>query len=313
MNRLKQSIVYHYMFVSAVLVMSSVYVWGTYKWIIPWSFDHMFDRAIFNELFLGGIAWITQIILFTSCAYWFYQKVSKDIEEEKNHRLKEQNQLFANIAHDLKNPMTTVVGLSRALEEDIIAEEKRKSTVHIITEKAQHMDKIINLMFQYAKMDTNSYKLHKSEIDVVRLLKEFAAQRYHEFEEKEMELDIQVPDSPVIFCLNRLEMARVINNLITNAIRHNEKGTRVQIGLTTDAGHLKVWISDSGQSIPKNMQQTIFEPFICGDESRNTKGGSGLGLAITKKIVEKHGGEIWIDEQVSGYTKAFVLTLRNST
>lgn len=300
------------MLVSAILVIVSIYLWWGYRSIIPWISANIFGGEFTSGLVFGGLALIIEIVVFTVCAYWFHSKVSKFIEEETNKRLKEQNQLFANIAHDLKNPMTIVVGLSRALEEGVIIEEKRKQVAHTITEKSKHMDKIINLMFQYAKMDTTSYELHKSEVDVVRLVKEFTAQRYHEFENKKMELDIDIPDNKVMAWLDSLEFSRAIDNLISNSIRHNQSGTRIQVGLEAVDGNIEVWVADSGDKIPKEMQVTIFDPFICGDKSRNTEGGSGLGLAITKKIVQKHDGQIFIDENIDGYTKAFVIRISKS-
>jgi len=313
MNDLKKNVIYQYMLVSAILVIASIYLWWGYRSVMPWISPHIFGGEFTSELVFGGIGWIIEIALFAVCAYWFYSKVSKYIEEETNKHLKEQNQLFANIAHDLKSPMTSVVGLSRALEEGVITEDEQKQAVHAITEKSKHMDKILNLMFQYAKMDTTSYELHKSEVDVVRLVKEFTAQRYHEFENKKMDLDINMPDNQVMACLDRLEFSRVIDNLLTNLIRHNQPGTRIQVGVEEVDGNIKVWVADSGDKIPKEMQAKIFDPFICGDKSRNTEGGSGLGLAISKKIVQKHNGQIFIDENIDGYTKAFVIEFHMNT
>ncbi|MCB2300817.1 sensor histidine kinase [Clostridium tagluense] len=309
MNNLKKNIIYQYMLVSTILVIASIYLWWGYESIIPWISVNIYGGELTSELLFGGLAWIIEIVLFTVCAYWFHSKVSKYIEQETNKQIKKQNQLFANIAHDLKSPMTVVIGLSRALEEDVITEDQKKQVAHTITEKSKHMDKIINLMFQYAKMDIASYKLHKSEVDVVRLVKEFTAQRYHEFENKKMDLDIVLPDNQVIAWIDRLEFSRAVDNLITNSIRHNQPGTRIQIGLEDIDGNIKIWVADSGDKIPKEIQTTIFDPFICGDKSRNTEGGSGLGLAITKKIVKKHNGKISIVENINGYTKAFVIKI----
>jgi len=312
MNKLKNNIIYQYILVSIVLVMTSIYLWWGYESIEPRISTRIFGGKLTTELVFEIPAMLIEIVLFIVCAYWFHRKVSKYIEEETNKQIKEQNQLFANIAHDLKSPMTTVLGLSRALEEGIIAEEQQKQAVHTITEKSNHMDKILNLMFQYAKMDTTSYKLHKREVDIVRLVKEFTAERYHEFENKKMDLDIEMPDNQVKALLDSLEFSRAIDNILTNSIRHNQPGTRIQVGLEEVDGNIKVWVADSGDKIPNEIQATIFDPFICGDKSRNTEGGSGLGLAIAKKIVEKHNGQIFIDENIEGYSKAFVIKISKS-
>jgi signal transduction histidine kinase len=310
MNNLKNNIIYQYILVSIVLVMTSIYLWWGYGAIEPWISTRIFGGELTAKLIFEIPAMLIEIVLFIVCASWFHTKISKYIKAETNEQVKEQNLLFANIVHDLKSPMTTVLGLSRALEEGVIAEEQQKQAMHTISEKCKHMDEILNLMFQYAKMDAASYELHKREVDIVRLVKEFTAQRYHEFENKKMDLDIEMPDNKVKALIDSPEFSRAVDNLLTNSIRHNQPGTRVQVGLEEGDENIKMWVADSGDKIPKEIQSTIFYPFVCGDESRNTEGGSGLGLAITKKIVEKHNGQIYIDENIDGYTKAFVIKIK---
>lgn len=305
MNNLKRNIIYQYILVSIVLVITSVYLWKIFNWICL----DIFHSRLMNDFVKSICIFVLEIILFFICAYWYNNRISKYIKEETQRQVKEQNQLFANIAHDLKSPMTTVIGLSRALEEGITSDSEKNEITHIITEKSKHMDKIINLMFEYAKMESASYQLNKSNIDIVCLVKKFVAHRYSEFEKKNMELDLNLPTDRIIISVDELQISRVIDNLINNVILHNQDGIKVQIGVEESEDRIKVWIADSGNEIEKELENKIFSPFVCAEESRNSKNGSGLGLAIAKKVVEMHGGEIFIEKNIKGYKKSFTLFL----
>lgn len=105
---------------------------------------------------------------------------------------------------------------------------------------------------------------------------------YNEFEQKNIEVDIEIPEKPIKRNLDRVEFSRVISNLLGSACRHNKIGSKVVIRLEED-NVVKVIVADNGENISENMKGEIFSPFVCEDESRNSKGGSGLVLAITKK------------------------------
>jgi len=124
-----------------------------------------------------------------------------------------------------------------------------------------------------------------------------------------MEINIEIPEKPIKRNLDRVEFSRAISNLIINAYRHNKIGSKVAIRLEEN-DWIKVIVADNGESIRDDLQEEIFNPFVCEDESRNSNGGNGLGLAITKKIIEKHGGKIYIDSNIDGYTKGFVIELK---
>lgn len=304
MNKLKKNIIYQYMLVSSILVIASSYA----MWSIQLISKYLKNDFISNALWWGGLL-IIEIVLFTICAYWYYKKVSVYIEDETRKQIKKQNQLFANIAHDLKSPMTVVIGLSRALEEGVTTREEEQELIHAITAKSKHIDKVINLMFQYAKMESSSYKLNKTSVNIVRLLKELVAQRYNQFEEKKIEIDLKIPDYEILVDIDELEISRAIDNIISNAIIHNGKNTKVQIGLEKKEDFIEIWVADTGIEISKELENKIFEPFVCTEESRNIKGGSGLGLAISKKIIEMHEGRVYIKRDLIEYTKAFMVRI----
>lgn len=117
------------------------------------------------------------------------------------------------------------------------------------------------------------------------------------------------PEAGVLADIDKAEFSRVIENLIVNAVKHNDYGIKILSKLKSTNGKIKIIIADSGTPISKEDIDRVFEPFHSSDDSRITKNGSGLGLAIAKRIVELHHGKIFINDNIVGYTKAFVIEL----
>ncbi len=286
-----------------------------------------------NFFILGMIA-ITILILLTLllpyviAAFWFGQTVSVQIqrmEEEERQRKAEydsrRNLLLSDVAHDLKTPMTTVAGYARVLlEQDVspscegenngIGEEKRQEYLETIYNKSMQMSGLLNLLFEYVKLESEGFELNKTESDVLELIRECVAGLYMDFEEKGMEMSLLIPEEIWIRKVDRIQFQRVINNLLNNALRHNPPGTRVWVNVQSDEDELVIRICDNGAIIPQETAAYIFEPFVLGDESRNSKGGSGLGLSIARKVITMHGGVLTLEQgEWEEYTKAFVIRL----
>lgn len=265
------------------------------------------DKGIFTiVLFLFLALCIGTFILFS---IWFSVVIKRKFIEETNRQLNDRNILYANIVHDLKTPMTIILGFSQALLEKRIKEEEKEDFLHSIYEKAKKSDELLNILFQYTKLNTSDYKFCFEQQDICRIVRDTIALFYELFEEKQMEVVVEIPEKTIIKKLDRVEIIRAISNLLINAVRHNENGCRVLIRLQEEHNKVLVIVADSGDQIPKELESTLFEPFICDDKSRSFRGGSGLGLAITNKIVEKHGGYIYIDYNFREYTKGFVIQL----
>ena len=107
------------------------------------------------------------------------------------------------------------------------------------------------------------------------------------------EIDIDIPERPILIKADNIQLSRVITNLITNAMRHNPKGTKIKVSVTSDslstAEDVRIFVADSGNEIPSPLCDQIFDPFVTGDESRASGAGTGLGLALSTKICDMHG------------------------
>lgn len=267
--------------------------------------------VIFIFLFLLAVTLLPYLI----SAYWYYRAVSgkmKELLAEEKERKeaydRQRNLLLSDIAHDIKTPLTTVCGYARALVDDMVSEEeKRKEYLHAIYAKSLRMDDLITLLFEYVKMDSDGFSLHKEKADLGELLRENIALLYSDFEENDIELEIDIPEQVFPYEMDKVQFGRAITNVLTNAVRYNEKGTKVRVSLHED---YQLCIADNGTPIEGELAEHIFEPFSRGDRTRSTSGGSGLGLSISSKIIEMHGGELRLERQCSdGMVKAFVFSL----
>ncbi len=247
-------------------------------------------------------------------AFLYYKivtnKVNELLERDKEQRRqfdRKRNLLLSDIAHDIKTPITTICGYSRALADGVVTEEKQQEYLDAIYAKSMRMSDLITLLFEYVKLDSEGYALQKEEGDFAELVRENTALLYADFEEKDMQVDIRVPENPVPYEMDKLQMGRAVTNLLTNAIRYGRQGGKVLIQL--EEGVLTV--ADDGMEIEPEFAEHIFEPFSRADKARSTKGGSGLGLSISAKVVQMHGGSLELHTDYGkGYTKAFMIRLQ---
>lgn len=264
---------------------------------------------IFVLLLLG-----LSLIPYLAGALWYYrivtEKLNELLEEEKERQLdfdRKRSLLLSDIAHDIKTPITTICGYSRALSEGVALAEKRKPYLDAIYEKALRIDELITLLFEYVKLDSEGYALHKKAGDLAELLRETVAAFYTDFEEKRIALTIDIPETPVPFEMDSLQMRRAVTNLLTNALRYGKESGNVLVRLKNHT----ITVADDGLPIDPDFANRIFEPFSREDQTRATKEGNGLGLSISAKIVQMHGGTLSLNSAFGeGYTKAFQIKMR---
>ena len=243
-------------------------------------------------------------------AYIFSRLTGKAFEKESMRQINERNMLYSCIAHDLKTPMTSVQGFASALKEGKVKPEEEKEIYDIIYNKSCYMNELLDTMFAFSKLNTKDYKLSCREIDLCGLVRELVALNYDEFEARDMNMDIDIPEEALKCNIDEKEMKRAISNLLVNAYNHNENGANILVRVSNQGDMINVIVADNGKAITKEDAKTLFEPFAKGDESRSGGKGTGLGLAISSLVAKKHGGKLYIDDKVDGYTKGFVICLK---
>lgn len=236
-----------------------------------------------------------------------FNSMAEKLEAAEKIKHKAENErilLFANMAHDLKTPITSIIGFSKALSDGIISDEAKKiEYLATINSKATKMNGLIDRLFEYVKLESTENLLHKEDCDVAEILRNCVADVYAEYEEKRISLEIEIPETPVIKKADKVELSRVYTNLLNNVLKHNQNGIKVLVKMDAEGC---VLIADSGEKIPAEVKESLFMPFVSGDKSRQSKNGSGLGLSLASKIMKKHGGTLRLSENIPGYTKGFV-------
>lgn len=233
------------------------------------------------------------------------RKMNELLEEEKEQQQafeRRRNLLLSDIAHDIKTPITTICGYSRALSEGLVTEEKRQGYLDVIYQKSLRMDELLTLLFEYVKLDSEGFTLHKQQGNLAELLREMTALLYTDFEDKKITVVTEISEEDAAFDMDALQLGRAITNLLTNALRYGREGGQVLVRLED----YEITVADDGEAIDPGFAEHIFDPFTREDRARTSEGGSGLGLGIAKKIVEMHGGKLVLNQCFGeGYTKAF--------
>lgn len=246
--------------------------------------------------------------VFILSAFIFYLLIKKEIRKVSENQIRENNLLYASVAHDLKTPITSISGFAKALEDGKISEEEKSEIYEIISNKSDSMNGLVDELFEYSQMGTEEYRLKLEKLDACSLLREIVADSYGSLEEHGIEADIEIPESAIYVNADRRDLRRALTNLVVNTYKHNPDDIKMLVKAALEGDRCVITIADTGNEIPGG--EDIFEPFVTENRSRTPGRGTGLGLAITKRVIDKHKGKITLDKDIEGYTKGFVVKLK---
>lgn len=224
---------------------------------------------------------------------------------EKEKLQKERNQMLLELSHDLKTPLATIKSCVTALSEGLVNEEERQHYYHTIAVKGDRVNTMANDMFTMLKMESSDYCPEKKELDLCELVRQICAEYYEEM--SHFDLDIHIPEKSILIMADKQLITRTVANLVTNAVKYNQTGTRLTVKVLKENQTVSVIVSDDGEKIADDVQENMFKAFVRGDKSRSTSGGTGLGLAIAQGIARKHGGNVTY--QYIEQCNQFMLTL----
>ena len=232
--------------------------------------------------------------------------------EEKVTNESENRVLISNIAHDLKTPITAVKGYAEGILDGVAnTPEKVDKYVRTIYNKANDMDKLINELTLYSKIDTNRIPYNFAKINVTDYFNDCVEEIGLDLEAKNIRLSYENHvDSNVLIIADPEQLRRVINNIVGNSVKYmNKTQSYIDIRINDVGDFIQVECEDNGRGIDQRDMPYIFDRFYRADASRNSAtGGSGIGLSIVKKIIEDHGGKIWAtSKEGDGTTMFFVI------
>lgn len=226
------------------------------------------------------------------------QKRTKDAREAEQRK----NDLVVYLAHDIKTPLTSVIGyLNLLCESPDMPPEQRAKYIGITLEKAYRLEQLINEFFEITRFNLQTIILDKSRINLSYMLMQIADEFYPVLSAQDKSVEVKAP--PECFIVGDADkLARVFNNILKNAAAYSKEGTAIRIDARPVPGKsgeiIRISFANEGRTIPKQQLERIFEKFYRLDSARSTQtGGSGLGLAIAREIVNAHSGRIYAESE----------------
>ena len=237
-------------------------------------------------------------------------------ESEKNEKLAKENEekkdeLIVYLAHDIKTPLTSMIGYLSILDEiDDMPKKKQKNYISIALDKSYRLEDLINELFDVARFNSEKIVLEKEELNLNLMLEQIIDDFYPTLREVNKSIKLNY-DEPISINGDSDKLSRVFNNLIKNAISYSKEESEIVINLKKDNNNAIVEVINKGRQISKEKLSKIFEKFYRLDSARTSRtGGSGLGLAIAKDIVELHNGTIIAESNEEETTFRVTLPLK---
>lgn len=230
--------------------------------------------------------------LTASIAYQVNQIVSGYEEQLAVMRRNDETnrQLMTSLSHDVRTPLTTLIGYLDAACRGIVSGEERDGYIRTAGKKAHDLKAYIDVLFDWFKLNSDEFPFVMEPVEITELTRETLKDWVPVLEENSLAFDISIPEAPCLAQLDTDAYRRVVNNLIQNVIAHS-RASHIDILLETNNRQISVSVSDNGVGISKSDLAHIFDRLYKCDMGRSEK-GSGLGLSIAKQIVEKMGGSI---------------------
>ncbi len=221
------------------------------------------------------------------------------------HQTDETNrQLMTSLSHDVRTPLTTLIGYLDAAHKGIVDGKERDEYVETARRKAHDLKEYIDVLFDWFKLGSNEFSMNIVEIDLTELTRNILIDWIPIFEDTQVDFTIDIPEQPFRVQIDPDGYMRILNNLIQNVISHSH-ADKIEIALMEQNRNIKIVLSDNGIGIDKEDLKHIFDRLYKCDKGRSEK-GSGLGLSIVHELVEKLNGTIVADSTLG---KGTIFTL----
>lgn len=272
----------------------STYVWYGEEAVYP--LFHFLKQHLSIMLLIGFAIGIFIIL-------WYdYKKMKELVAKEKKEALrlaeqseKRKNDLVMYLAHDLKTPLTSILGYLELLQNTAeLTDETKQKYMAVVSAKAERLEELLDEFFEITRYNLTQITLVKSHINLTRMMEQLIFEFQPMLMERNLTCEFQTETGEeILYYCDADRIQRVFSNLLKNAVYYSFEETVIYVTLKKDNGHVEAVFENEGNTIPKEKLTQIFEQFFRLDSARGTKsGGTGIGLAIAKEIVELHGGSI---------------------
>ncbi|KEI92686.1 sensor histidine kinase [Clostridium botulinum] len=218
-----------------------------------------------------------------------YQSISIDNKNYKEHHQK----MISNISHDIRTPLTALMGYVDLLSDNSITKEKKEEYISIIRERGTALKDLMEEFFQMAKLECNDVEITIEKFNISEVVRKNIITFMNEINERTITPEINIGDEEIFALGDKNYMSRIITNLISNSLKYGYEGNIIGIDLKEDNKWVILSIWDKGKGIDKNELPYIFDRLYTGEKSRNRNfQGSGLGLSIVKNMAQHMNGSI---------------------
>ncbi|MFR3729711.1 sensor histidine kinase [Lacrimispora sp.] len=244
---------------------------------------------------------------------YLLEQINRTLEDRQNanagYRRSEANtkRMLSNISHDLKTPLTVIIGYLDML---LMQETPEKGMIKKVSHKANELKEQIDQFFTLAKLEAGDTVLTMTKINLNEFCRETIVDFYNILTEKEFEVDINIPEPPVFVYGDREALGRILNNLISNAVRYGDAGHYLGLTLRIENSFVFVDVIDHGKGIAYSEIPRVFDRLYTLEDSRNREiQGNGLGLTIAKSLAEKINGTLTL-KSIRNEETVFTLKLQ---
>ena len=227
----------------------------------------------------------------------------RDLMDKERESERTKNELITNVAHDLRTPLTSIIGYMELLSGsgESLSPDMRQKYIDIAYTKAKRLEKLIEDLFGFTKLNYGKVSMNVGKLDLVKLLSQLLEEFYPSFADKNLTYELKSNVPAQIITADGNLIARLFDNLINNAIKYGAEGKKVLVRIRAEEEIVTVTVTNYGYVIPKDELPLIFNKFYRVEQSRSSHtGGTGLGLAISKNIVDMHGGTIAVTSDLNG-------------
>lgn len=217
-------------------------------------------------------------------------KEKQDVEEQEEET---KNRLIADISHDIRTPLTSIIGyVNLIVEDDYQNKEKCREYMEVVERRLENMKEMTESLFSYTKLIQKDYTLKKKPVNLLDLAEEVAKEYKYLYKKRGLSLETRFPKNAIWLDLDYGQYARALANLLDNAGKYSIPDSEVIFEVSQRKNEILISISNETHGMKKEEQKNLFERFYRGDKARSGADSTGLGLAIVKQIINLHQGEI---------------------
>ena len=232
-----------------------------------------------------------------------------ELETASRHK----SDFLATMSHELRTPLNAIIGFSEVLQEQMFGElnERQLAYVNDVLEAGRHLLSLINDVLDLAKIEAGRMDLELSEVALPDLLRSAVSMHSERADRGGIALALTTEPEEISITADERRVRQIVFNLLSNAIKFTPSEGKVDVSARLDDGHVEVAVADTGHGIPSQDLETIFEEFEQTTDGKKAE-GTGLGLPLSRKLVELHGGRLWVESEVGrGSTFRFTLPVRH--